>query len=1038
MILPFGKSWLLSFAVLVGANGWAAEEQATQIVQTAGVKGGLIVQLGCGDGKLTAALYAGDRYLVHGLDSNAENVEQARKYIQSLGLYGKVSVEHWTGEQLPYVDNLANLVVAENLGETPMTEVMRVLAPLGVACIKSGSQWTQTVKPWPRDIDEWTHFLHGPDNNAVAHDSLVGPPKHVQWRAGPLYCRSHEIDSSISAMVSARGRMFYILDEGPTGVLDERFPEQWALVARDAFNGTFLWKRPVPDWGWPEWKKEQMTGRVGILGGQRLNLPPTLTRRLVVDGEHVYVTLGFHAPVTEIDAAGGATARVYAGTENADEILCSQRVLVVCVRRLPSGEPKGPTEDSILAVDAGTGQVLWRKDALNVPRLSLAVDAGRVIFENHSDIVCSDLKTGEQFWRVPDEANKGGTREGGGGWLAGVSETLVIHNGVVLVLGDDLVAYSLEDGKLLWKSAGSKGAGGVGSPPDLFVAAGLVWPGARLQGHDLLTGEVKQEVDILHLLSEDHHPRCYRSKATDTYLIFPKRGVEFVDLQGATGHMRHDWLRGPCRYGILPCNGLLYAAPHQCNCYPGVKLTGFNALSAARMPVIGGRPLETRLERGPASGSDWPSYRHDFARSGFVKSTVPADAASLWQTKLGGKLSPPVVADGRLLVASVETHRIYCLDAQDGTSLWDFTAGARIDGPPTVYKGLALFGSADGWVYCVRVADGKLAWRYRAAPEERRVTAFGELESAWPVHGSVLIQNDIAYVAAGRSTFLDGGIQLCALEPFSGKLLHEKRLEGPYPDITEGGSTAWNMDGATSDVLVGDGTFVYLRQVKLDGNLVEQPTPLVSSVTLHSGGGAKDVGLHLYSTSELLDDASFNRTFWLYSSQWAGRCKKLPEGAGQLLVFDSTTTYGVRYYTLGNDRPMYFPATDCIRLFAVEHHGLPVEQPATSRRGKRKAAEASESERWSITIPVRVRAMALADETLFIAGSPDVLDPRDPLAALEGREGSVLWAVSTVDGRKVAERQLPAMPVFDGMAAAQGRLYQSMTDGAVISLGAQQ
>ena len=31
-------------------------------------RGGLVVHLGCGDGKLTAALRTGDAYLVHGLD----------------------------------------------------------------------------------------------------------------------------------------------------------------------------------------------------------------------------------------------------------------------------------------------------------------------------------------------------------------------------------------------------------------------------------------------------------------------------------------------------------------------------------------------------------------------------------------------------------------------------------------------------------------------------------------------------------------------------------------------------------------------------------------------------------------------------------------------------------------------------------------------------------------------------------------------------------------------------------------------------------
>ena len=45
-------------------------EQARQILDAAGIKGGLIVHIDCDDGRLTAALHADNRYLVHGLDAN--------------------------------------------------------------------------------------------------------------------------------------------------------------------------------------------------------------------------------------------------------------------------------------------------------------------------------------------------------------------------------------------------------------------------------------------------------------------------------------------------------------------------------------------------------------------------------------------------------------------------------------------------------------------------------------------------------------------------------------------------------------------------------------------------------------------------------------------------------------------------------------------------------------------------------------------------------------------------------------------------------
>ena len=96
------------------------QRQAKKILDATGVKGGLIVHIGCGDGKLTAALRASDSYLVHGLDTDAEDVTKAREHIRSLGLYGPVSADTFDGRNLPYVDSLVNLVVAEDLDGVPM------------------------------------------------------------------------------------------------------------------------------------------------------------------------------------------------------------------------------------------------------------------------------------------------------------------------------------------------------------------------------------------------------------------------------------------------------------------------------------------------------------------------------------------------------------------------------------------------------------------------------------------------------------------------------------------------------------------------------------------------------------------------------------------------------------------------------------------------------------------------------------------------------------------------------------------------------
>ena len=90
------------------------QKLAKQIFEATGAQGGLVVHIGCGDGRLTAAFGQGDGYLVHGLESHADRVRQAREYVQSLGVYGRVSVDSFDGKRLPYVDGLVNLIVASD------------------------------------------------------------------------------------------------------------------------------------------------------------------------------------------------------------------------------------------------------------------------------------------------------------------------------------------------------------------------------------------------------------------------------------------------------------------------------------------------------------------------------------------------------------------------------------------------------------------------------------------------------------------------------------------------------------------------------------------------------------------------------------------------------------------------------------------------------------------------------------------------------------------------------------------------------------
>jgi len=275
-------------------SAWT-QGDAKSILEKSGVKGGFVVHVGAGDGSLTAALRANESYLVHGLVRDAAKVREAREKLHDSGVYGLVSIDTWNGTHLPYVEGTVNLLVVSEGEPVSESEIDRVLTPLGVAMTKSADGWKRHQKPWPDTMDEWTHYYYDAKGNAASKDSEVGPPERLQWLGSPRWSRHHDRMASMSAQVSSRGRLFYIMDEGSrTSIL---LPSKFNLIARDAFNGTILWKKPIEQWSTNLWPLK--TG------------PTSLTRRLVADGERIFVTMGVTEAVSMLDGASGAALKTF-------------------------------------------------------------------------------------------------------------------------------------------------------------------------------------------------------------------------------------------------------------------------------------------------------------------------------------------------------------------------------------------------------------------------------------------------------------------------------------------------------------------------------------------------------------------------------------------------------------------------------------------------------------------------------------------------------------------------------------------------------
>ena len=1051
-----------------------AATPADRLLADAGLPGGLLVHLGCGDGTLTAALRGNGQFLVHGLDADPARVEQARKFIDSRGLYGLVWVETFAGPRLPYAENLVNVLVidATAAATAPLADVVRVLAPRGTAYVgplagtasasadalkqrlrQAGLAGAEIVrlgadtyvrwhKPWPAEMDEWGHPRHAADGNAASADRLVGPPRRIRWVAGPW----HEASNA----VSAGGRYFHS-----------------GLIARDAFNGLRLWQKPI----------DPAPLRLGYPSA---SVPGSVVPVAVGDRLYVVDAGGLQA----LDAATGRTVQKFADAG------AVRHILVVGGTLLAAGA------DAVRAFDAAGGKLRWTyPDAL--PDTVVAGDGGVFLVEAPAGrtkdraVVRLDLATGKPAWRRAEYP-----------WAAKISRCSVRGGRLVCEVstlnndkpGNGVRVLDAADGRVLWERLYGPGQSHY-MQARAIQTAGLVWilNGPKWEGLDPVTGSVTYQ----HGGGTGH---CFPPVGTPRYLLSGE--MNFTDIQGGVVDANHI-TKGACGRdaGFVPANGLVYLSPKHCSCYP--MLNGYAALAPAstepplpeaaapvaeKGPAISGQPsLAVTLSRaeGPSEGSrradgptatatarpfagpsgaaqgdnqgalpddsqnDWPCYRGDAWRSAATAADVPAELAVRWTATLGdwpegplvadwkddlyvrGPVTPPVIAGGLVIVAQPDRHRVAALDARTGQPRWTFVANGRIDSAPTVWRDRCLFGTRSGWVYALRLADGQLAWRLRVAPTEDRIVSFGQLESPWPVPGSVLVLGDTAYVAGGRQPLADGGLRVLALDPADGTVRWQTRIDTlPYKNYY--GGTGLEFDGF--DLLVAE-------SAKPQADAADKPlapAALPDFVTLSRWRMDPRTG-----AAEVVQESGFG----YYRA-----------GTGGVIAPRSSWTYGPRMdYTSSGPNPgkpdfvrvkprplvafrdsmVISSSDDKQQLFrrdftpagAAAFNDAWYNQRTVPRGASTKPGDRSRSQRlaagaaWTVEAfeggveGQGVAALVLAGKTVFAAGK---------------QGGLCIYAAA--DGRRLGRCDLPP-PVWDGMAAAGGMLYVSTADGRVMCLG---
>lgn len=1029
-------------------------ETTPEPAEVARVHGGAVVMLGADSPQLVSDLARTGRYIVNVLDSDPQAVRSIREKLKKENLYGVASAEHWSDvSHLPYTENLINLVISANAPVIP-DEILRILAPEGAVVLRdasvdltdlekagfnqrseipstTGTPWLVARKPWPENMGRWTHSRHGANGNAVSPDTAVGEPKRIRWIA------AHS-GREVEGMVSDGGRNFY-----------------GQVVARDSFNGFRLWHRDLSQ---PSEKMDPSTFVMRRLDRELAR--PVATERFL------FAVAFPTRNLVAIDAVTGEISHSFPEIENPTDLIQHRGVVVAA----------GP--EAVYAFSQLNGEIIWKRPA-STPKAVVAGNdlvsyiQGRPRRGEKAEAVTVDLYSGRVLWQNDNYP-----------WLSKVQRSVMFEdqlcyevssfNDFDVETGIHLV--NTETGKLEWEKNYSPGMNHARQARALFIGDDLwIQEGGKVEYPDRETRPNFEPVEVTSLDRKTGETRqslpgglghCAPPVATVNMMF--SGVVEITDLQSGD-MMVNSITKANCsrENGFVPANGLIYSTPKHCTCWP--MLRGYVAMAPEHPLVAAGEYIPSRpaqdiefpITRGgaplhsdppPPSSSDWPMYRHDVWRSGSATVAGPESPAILWETALapGGHslstssplrsdwddnpfvkdlISAPVIADGLAYVARPDAHEVIAMDMMSGEIVWTFTARGRVDTPPTIHRGLCLFGDHSGYVHALRADTGEPVWELRAAPIDERIGAYGQLESAWPVAGSVLVMDDVAYFTAGRQQMSDGGVFIFSIDPLTGERNWVHKLnEIPQKGYRGNSGDPWGfyknsgLEFDPVDLLHKEGDRIALSRwlISLDGETVEVDTwDGFAHVSPGEGSVYVPRGTWTYGFRQIhrFGNEAFRRSLCVYRDNTV------------IGALDSTTALYRRDFALDEDETFN---RKWITGWEAAGRARKGERPYRSDRIAEKAAwkvnpweEDTSGE--GLLKPTTLEGESQLENKLYGM----VLDSAGRLYVVH--QDGTLKVIATEDGQVLSEVQVPG-PAWDGLALAHGRLFLSSADGRLVCL----
>ncbi|HOJ60787.1 MAG TPA: PQQ-binding-like beta-propeller repeat protein [bacterium] len=476
----------------------ACAQLARDLLRESGVNQGYCLVLGTDHGQLVYELARQSNLYVHGVDTDAGRVDEARRQFLRAGLYGVRAqarkVESYS--RLPFTNYLANLIIClpkkgAGLPDIPAQELARLLQPYGGVALltdtggkisteirqkelrdaglsvkvleNASGDWIRVTRAPIPGSGEWTHQYGHPDNAASSYDNLQGATRtdelEVQWIGKPGPNAMVDRNPRPPAPLSTRGRLF-------TQGLNR-------IITQDAYNGTILWTAEIP-------------------ALQRYNMPRDCGN-WCADGDFLYTAVLNHA--WRWDAASGNLTAVYEVPPPPEEehgayewgyiARAGDYLYGSAVRsgnfytnfwggsdEAWADATSGPVtykvcSDNLFAVNPGDGRLIWQYSQGVIINSTITIAEGRVFFVEcrhpavkasssrqvglselwlNQYLVALDAETGRLEWERPVDTEDG------------IVVFYLLHSHDTLLIASSktnyhLYGFSAKDGAPLWHAS---------------------------------------------------------------------------------------------------------------------------------------------------------------------------------------------------------------------------------------------------------------------------------------------------------------------------------------------------------------------------------------------------------------------------------------------------------------------------------------------------------------------------------------------------------------------------------------------------------